>query len=70
MIIGYVRSASSPSCILLLFSVNIIDQNHSNSKPIFRSSYVLVDRILGTPPPNPKINIPNKILTLFMHDLQ
>ena len=65
MIIGYMRSASSPSCILLLFIVNIIDQNHCNSKPTFFSSSVLVDRMLGTPPPNPKINIPNKILTLF-----
>ena len=65
MIIGYVRSASSPSCILLLFSVNIIDQNHSNSKPTFCSSSVLFERMLGTPPPNQKKNIPNKILTLF-----
>ena len=65
MIIGYVRSASSPSCIVLLIIGNIINQTHCNSKPTFFSSSVLVDRMLGTPPPNQKKNIPNKILTLF-----
>lgn len=47
MIIWFVRAASSPFCIVLLLIVNIVDQNHCNSKRTFYSSYVLADRVLG-----------------------